>query len=122
MQRFKFDYDEENDDLFIYNKDKKSSASVEIGKLVLDFDKDKKLTGIEIMDAVAYLSAFSVKGLINKELLENIFACEVGTESQDNILIIKLVLSMKSSSESIELPINMTIPRITRSSPALTCH
>ena len=40
MKDFKFDYDEENDDLFIYLEGKKSAGAVEIGDFIVDFDLD----------------------------------------------------------------------------------
>lgn len=43
MKKFEFDYDAQNDDLFVYDKETKSTASVEIGDVVLDFGRSKGL-------------------------------------------------------------------------------
>ncbi len=56
MKKFNFDYDEENDDLFVYSERKKSSGSVELGNFILDFDENGDLTAMEILDASEVLS------------------------------------------------------------------
>lgn len=51
MKEFKFSYDKENDDLFIYLPESKSAGAVEIGNFIFDFDKDGNLVAIQIIDA-----------------------------------------------------------------------
>ncbi len=50
MQNFKFDYDKENDSLFVYLEGAKSNGAVELGDFVFDFDKKGNLTAIEIFN------------------------------------------------------------------------
>ena len=54
MEKFNIDYDNESDDLFLYAKEK-SKGSVEIGDLILDFDRGGKLVGIEMLNATNFL-------------------------------------------------------------------
>lgn len=118
MREFKFDYDYENDDLFLYNKNCKSSASVEIGDMVLDFDKRKGLVGIEIMKASHFLKALISENVrMSKKSLSNMFSCKVDAMVQDNFLFIKMILFMD---QGLEVPVNLSVPRITNSSPALS--
>ncbi len=121
MQRFEFDYDYENDDLFLYDKDCKSSGSVEIGDVVLDFDKRKGLVGIEITDATSFIRLLIPQNQfrITKKALSNLSACKVESRTRDNFLFIKIILLM---SKNLEIPVNLSIPRIGRSSPALSAH
>ncbi|MBU2637908.1 MAG: DUF2283 domain-containing protein, partial [Nanoarchaeota archaeon] len=50
MQKFNFDYDSGNDDLFLYNPQSKSKASIEMGDFILDYNNRKELVGIEIVN------------------------------------------------------------------------
>lgn len=47
----KYDYDFQNDSMFFYVKDKKYLSSIESYGIILDFDEDNSLIGIEILDA-----------------------------------------------------------------------
>jgi len=63
MKTFEFDYDVENDDLFVYLKGEKSSGAVELGSFVFDFDKKGQLVAFEILDASETLSKLLSKML-----------------------------------------------------------
>jgi uncharacterized protein YuzE len=56
MKDFKISYDEANDDLFMYSEGSKSEGAVEIGNIVLDFDKEKNLAAIQLINASEVLS------------------------------------------------------------------
>ena len=118
MEEFKFDYDRENDDLFLYSGKNKSKASIEIGNIILDFDKNRKLSGIEIMNATRFLNSLITEERISitKDLLSNLVACRVDSRSQDNLLLIRIVLLMKHK----KIPLNLSIPQITKPSPAVS--
>ncbi|MBN2330313.1 MAG: DUF2283 domain-containing protein [Candidatus Aenigmarchaeota archaeon] len=116
MQEFKFDYDKENNDLFIYSGKKKSTASVELGDIVFDFDSKKSLSGIEIMNATKYLSALISGYKVSKSALANLLSCKVQSKMINNFLLIKIILVMK---EEQQIPVNLTVPRITSPSPAI---
>jgi len=47
----KYDYDLHNDSIFFYGEDKKYKSSVELEGVILDFNEEDNLTGIEILDA-----------------------------------------------------------------------
>ena len=51
MEQFKFDYDKDNDSLFVYSGKNKSEGAVEVGDFVFDFDKSGNLVAIEIFNA-----------------------------------------------------------------------
>jgi len=47
----KYDYDLQNDSIFFYGEDKKYKSSVELEGVILDFNNEDYLMGIEILDA-----------------------------------------------------------------------
>lgn len=111
MKEFKFSYDKENDDLFIYLPDSKSAGAVEIGNFVFDFDEKENLVAIQILEASQVLS----------RLVSKIFELAKITEIRANIInfrnmaFIKIEIKSGSAKETI----NMPIPRIRETSPAL---
>jgi uncharacterized protein YuzE len=112
MEDFKFDYDEENDDLFVYLPNSKSEGAVEIGNFVFDFDKDKNLMAIEILDASKVLSK-----LISKIIeLNNIKDIKVNVINFRNMNAIKVDITTDIDKASAVI----TIPSIKEESPALS--
>ena len=92
MEKFNIDYDKESDDLFLYAKEK-SRGSVEIGDLVLDFGRDSRLVGIEILNATKFLGdCVAEKNLISGEFLSELVKCEVDVKQKNNFLFIKINL------------------------------
>lgn len=118
MAKFNIDYDKESDDLFLYS-DRKSKGSIEIGDIVLDFDPNGVLVGIEFLNTIQFLKnsvTEEVKNQIDKTFLSNLLKCEVETKQQNNFLFIKIILIGKKT--TISCPINA--PLIEETSPALT--
>lgn len=117
MQKFNFDYDSENDDLFLYNPQSKSKASIEIGDLVLDYNTKRELVSIEIMNASKMLT--SVKGGISaKKALLALVSCKIEAEQKKNILMIRLYLKSKDREIAPQV---LYVPNIKKPSPALAC-
>lgn len=110
MKDFKFSYDEENDDLFIYLPEHKSAGAVEIGDFVLDFDKDENLVAMQIFNASEVLSK-----LVSKIVsLTQIKALKTQVINFRNMNVIKLDVTLATGKYSV----NITIPRI-KERPAL---
>ena len=66
----KVDYDKDNDILWIHSN-RKVSDSLEIDKFVIDFLKNGKVSGVEIMDASNFIGGLaSMK--ISKNVLEHV--------------------------------------------------
>ncbi|MGY4884336.1 MAG: DUF2283 domain-containing protein [Nanobdellota archaeon] len=63
MKEFKFDYDKENDSLFVYSDGPKSNGAIEIGNFVFDFDKKGDLKAMEILDASEILKNMLFKAI-----------------------------------------------------------
>ena len=114
MHKFNFDYDSENDDLFVFNPKSKSKGSVVIGSLILDFNSKKKVVGIEIEGASSFLASTNKE--MNKKVLSNLKECRVDITAQNNLLLIKLLLF----SQQKEMLATISAPNITKSNPALS--
>ncbi len=57
----KYDYDFQNDSLYFYTKDKKYMHSIESNGIILDFDENGNLKGVEILDASEKFGASKVE-------------------------------------------------------------
>jgi len=112
MKEFKFDYDAENDDLFIYLDGAKSEGGVEMGNFVVDFDENENFVGLEILDASEVFSK-----LLSKFIeLTKIKELKAEASNFRNMASIKLSITTDSQSETA----NILIPRIIEESPALS--
>lgn len=47
----KYDYDFQNDSIFFYEEDEKYRSSIDLDGIILDFNEEGYLMGIEILDA-----------------------------------------------------------------------
>lgn len=111
MKEFKFDYDKNNDDLFIYLPDSKSAGAVEIGNFVFDFDKNENLVAIEIFEASKVLSK-----LISKIIeLTNIKELKANIINFRNMNAIQISITTDSTNATA----NLIIPAIREESPSL---
>jgi len=112
MQKFNFDYDLENDDLFIYLEGKKSSGAIELGNFVLDFDDKGDLVAIQIINA----SEVFKKILSKVTEINNLKKIEADIINFRNMEAIKFRVLTDSEEETA----NILIPHIKEKSPVLT--
>lgn len=110
MEKFKFSYDSESDDLFIY-LDKKSAGAVELGNFILDFDEKGDLVAIQILNITEILTKFFSK------IKEASKINEIRTEIINfrNIEGIKFKIIAEGEEETA----NFLIPHIKEKSPVL---
>ncbi|MFH0869133.1 MAG: DUF2283 domain-containing protein [archaeon] len=112
MRKFKFDYDSGNDDLFLFRSDSKSKGGVEIGgKIVLDFNGNRELVGIEILDASEMLSELANVRQEFAPVLKSLKECRVDVHEKAGVTIIKMLFV---SGKSEEVPTMLTIPSISK--------
>jgi len=111
MEKFNFDYDSENDDLFIYLKGKKSAGAVELGNIILDFDKEYNLVAMQIIN----VSEFFSKILSRMIKLSNIKEIKLDIINFRNMDAIKFSISDDITEERA----NILIPHIREKSPVL---
>lgn len=116
LQKFKFSYDKENDDLFLYNQGAKSRGSVEFGDLIFDYNTKKELVGVQIINASKYIKEFTGKSLADiKRVLGNLSNCKLELKKQNKFIFVKLFLSSRTEEVNPVIP----LPKIESRSPAL---
>lgn len=102
MKDFKFDYDSEYDDLFVYS-DKKSDGAVEIGDFVFDFCEDGEFTGFQIQNASKNLQKITGKSFENLSELKD---CKINVNNIRNFLALNISLIYQHD----RIDINLMIP------------
>jgi len=113
---FAYDYDSKNDSLFLYNPKIKSKASIELDDIVIDFNNKKQLSAIEITNATKMLAnLLEEKKPLNKTMLKSIKDCKIEIIKQNNHLVVRLFIILKSK----QLFTPLIIPTITEPSPAI---
>tara|TARA_Y100000310_G_C20701281_1_gene830133 strand:+ start:5962 stop:6300 length:339 start_codon:yes stop_codon:yes gene_type:complete len=111
MKKYNFSYDQENDDLFLFDPKSKSKGSIEFGDLILDFNSKKELVGIQMMNASKFL-----KDILDEDVdLRGLEECKVEVKVKNNLLLIKIGLFTKLKALN---PV-LTVPNIKERSPAL---
>ncbi len=112
----KFNYDSENDDLFLYNPKSKSKGSVELGDIILDYNTQKDLVGMQIMNASKLIKELTYKDIsFVKTILTGLKKCTVDIVPKNNIILIKLSLYSGTEHLSSAIP----VPSLLESGPAL---
>ncbi len=104
MKKYKFDYDKDNDDLFIFEDGKKSAGAIEVGNFVIDLDEDENFVGLEITDAYEVLSRVFSKVVE----LSKITDLSVDTVNFRNMASLKLKITAGSNTETA----NIILPSI----------
>jgi len=100
-----FDYDPENDSLFIYKKTK-IKGSVEVGDIIVDISTDGKIKGIEMLNASEILKNLGLKN--PKEILNTIKSVSIrAVYKQDSIMVYYSILSKVKVSSSIAVPVKV---------------
>ncbi len=111
MEKFNFNYDTENDDLFIYLEGKKSKGAIELGNFVLDFDAEGNLVAIQILSASLTLSKILSK-VIKMNMIREIRANVINFR---NMEAIQFEIKTDTGKENA----NILIPHIKEKSPVL---
>ena len=117
IRKFKFDYDSENNSLFLYNPKSKSKGSIELDDLIIDFNSRKEITAIEILNATQFFKGLETNGFrITKTELKDIKESKLDIISKNNFLVIKFML-LFNSKNTFSTPI--IVPMLKDQSPAL---
>lgn len=98
-----FDYDVENDSLFIFKEDT-VRGSIDVGNYVVDFTHEGNVAGIEIMNASEVLKNLSVEN--PGEFLEKIKQVSFkSVQKRDSVVIYFAISSSTQISSSIAIPV-----------------
>ncbi|HLC31659.1 MAG TPA: DUF2283 domain-containing protein [Candidatus Nanoarchaeia archaeon] len=103
MDKYKFEYDVEDDVLYIWNALEEVEESVESSEdIILDLNREGKVIGIEIFYASEFLNIFNKE--IDKEFLKNLKDAYIEYKEFRNALFIVLVVESKNKKISQPLP------------------
>ena len=113
IRNFEFDYDTENDSLFMFDSKLKSKASVELNDLIIDYSSKGEISSLEVLNAKRFFSDIAGKYV---DSLASIKECKLEIIPKNNILLIKFFFKFNSD-EKLSLP--LLIPTINEPSKAL---
>src|SRR3989338_1629636 len=102
LRNLKFNYDKKNDLLYIYNDKMRVYSNVIIGDFHIEFTKDKKIAGIEVLRASEILEEYQ----ISKGVLENIEEASLKIVSRNESLIIFIILKGLKEEKSAAITMN----------------
>ncbi len=112
IKALEFHYDNLNDLLYVYRKESKVFSNVVIGEFHLEFNKHGELVGLEILKASDILSEYGIA----QKLLENLNKVELRVVTNNNSLIVFLILNALNQEKTaaitmnnLESPINQVI-------------
>lgn len=111
MEKFDFSYDSANDDLFVYNKDRKSKGAIELGNFILDFDNSGNLVAMEITDASKVISKL-VSKIVQLSRIKQMNVEIVNFRNMDAI-------QFEIITDAQNFKANVLVPNIREKSPAL---
>jgi uncharacterized protein YuzE len=116
IRNFKFDYDSDNDSLFLYDPRSKSKASIEMDDIIIDFNAKKEVSGIELLKATDFFKDLSDEFVLSKEMLSDIQECKIDLIAKNNFFVIKFLLLFRSQKQ---LMTPILVPMMSEPSPAL---
>jgi len=117
LRNFNFDYDPENDSLFLYDPNSKSNSSIELGDLIIDFNNQKQVSGIELLNASDFFKDLDLDDVaIDKNTLKGLKECKINIITKNNNILIKFIFIFKHKKK---LTTSTLVPAITEPSPAL---
>jgi uncharacterized protein YuzE len=104
MKETYFDYDSENDSLFVYRK-AKIRGSIDIGYFVIDISSEGRVIGVEILNVSKVLKNLGIGS--PKEFMNNIKNAGFRAVYQpDSIIVYFMILSkVRQVTSSIAVPV-----------------
>ncbi|HLD55112.1 MAG TPA: DUF2283 domain-containing protein [Candidatus Nanoarchaeia archaeon] len=90
-----FDYDFKNDIFFFKVKNREYSHSIELGDLVIDFDEENFIVGLQIFNAKDFFN-------ITKNHLKNLNGFRMNSIVKEGIIKIELTFGLLIRNKSIE--------------------
>ncbi|MDD2678975.1 MAG: DUF2283 domain-containing protein [Candidatus Nanoarchaeia archaeon] len=117
LEEFDFDYDKENDSLFIFKPNVSSKSSIELGNFVYDYDGKGQIVGIEILSAKETISD-TLNHDVSSKFLENIKDIKVSFKPVKNLMMIKIFISFNPKILKDEIISSVQVPNLRNQSPA----
>ena len=102
MQNFKFMYDEEADFLVVYREDRQNNASIRVGEIIIDLDKNYNVSAVEILNPDLLYN-------IPKDELSKISGASIQVQRRGQVFWIFIILKFKGTEDSKKLPVPLQL-------------
>lgn len=106
-----FDYDYENDSLYIYFNNKKAKESFELDNFVIDVGENGEIVGIEMVNASEMIRKIWDYE-ISKDTLKNIREVRMSIAYSRDLMIIKIVLVLFMDNRKIDVKLPLSMPKL----------
>ena len=106
-----YDYDEDNDILYIYKKSEHGSkvkGSLDVGNFIIDLTHDNNVSGLEVLDFSEVLKNFGIKK--PKEVLQNIQRVQIRAVYTKSSIVIYYVISYKLKNKEEKIGASVAVP------------
>lgn len=102
MQKFKVIYDKESDSLLVYREDRQNYASIKFEEIIIDLDKNLRVSAIEILNPDLLYD-------IPKEKLMKISEASIQIRQRGQLFLIFVILNFDNIEESEKLPVTLQL-------------
>jgi uncharacterized protein YuzE len=106
-----FDYDYENDSLYIYLSNKKARESFELDNFVIDVSEKGDVVGVEILNASEMIRKIWDYN-IPKDALKNIKDVGMSIAYSRDLMIIKIVLVLIMDNKRVDVKLPLSMPKL----------
>ena len=119
------DYDNETDTLYLYSTKEKTSASVSLGDLIIDYAAKGEVMGLEFLNATKTLppllltsskTLFKDENTLNPEVLQKIAKSRVHLDTVSSFIVITFTLEIDKK----EIQAKLSLPTPTTSKEVMT--
>jgi len=117
--KFKIKYDEEYDNLFVYDLVKRSTYGVELGPLDLSYDQKGKLVGLAFNTASDFLTNLTNRR-ITKTLLGKVNNCRLNVLEKSGLVYITFRFYFKEK-DLAPIEDTLTVKALNFKSPVSAC-
>lgn len=102
MQGFKFVYDEEVDSLLVYREDRVNNASIKLGEIIINLDKNFNVSAIEILNPDLLYK-------IPKKKLMKISGASIKVQKRGSVYWIYVIIRFEDIKEPEILPVQLQL-------------
>ena len=108
---YNYDYDEENDILYIYRQPKNNSrikGSLDVANFVIDINYDNNVSGLEILDSSEVLKNIGIKE--PREVLQNIQKVQINAVRHKDSIVVNYTILSKVHDKQEKIGASVAVP------------
>lgn len=102
MEGFKIMYDKEADSLLVYREDRKNEASIKLGEIIVNLDKNFNVAAVEILNPDLLYN-------VSKDKLARISEASIQVQKRGQVFWIFIILRFEDSTETEKLPVPLQV-------------